>query len=66
MRGFGSVDTAKAINTDKRRVGFQVLEIAVESSGLPVEFDTVDRVLVAFALPLHRDLRPPRHAGTIR
>lgn len=47
------------------RDDFQILEVAVEPSGVPVEFDPIDRVTVASALPLHRDIRPPRHAGTV-
>lgn len=44
-------------------LSLQILEIAIEFSGLPTELYTIDRLAAAPAFSLHRHLRPSGHAG---
>lgn len=55
-----------ALTLNERDGILQILEVVVEFGGFPFKLHTIDRVLVASALPFYRDLRPAGHAGTIR
>lgn len=63
------INAACAMRDASRSVAsfsLQILEITVEFSGLFTELDTIDRLVVASALPFHRDLRSSGHAGRFR